>query len=341
MALSPWPSWHSAWDRLRTSHAAAPNNDLIGAATFNSFFKTAAQRSENAADSPDPPDVDPTGPIVERQSFRERLSNAIADHGLFVFGALYLVGLCAMATRIALGLATVRSYRRRSLPLTDRRLLGLVGEIRAQLDCRQEIEVRECGLSTTPATIGWRRPMLLLPVDWRTWTDEECLAVLAHEIEHVRRGDFASWVVAQFGLALHFYHPLVHWLAARLRLQQELAADAAAARVLGGQRKYVTTLAAMALRQSDAVAAWPARAFLPTSKTFLRRIEMLHRSKSLRGDLSRPAFISASRPWRPPLSVPRAFANPRLATINKSPRRPSATRPGLRRSRAFRRRNWL
>ncbi len=129
--------------------------------------------------------------------------------------------------------------------------------------------MRESARSSTPATIGWRRPVLLLPVDWRTWTDEECLAVLAHEIEHVRRGDFASWVAAQFGVALHFYHPLVHWLAARLRLQQELAADAAAARVLGGQRKYVTTLAAMALRQSDAAAAWPARAFLPTSKTFL------------------------------------------------------------------------
>ena len=178
MALSPWPSWHSAWDRLRTSHAAAPNNDLIGAATFNSFFKTAAQRSENAADSPDPPDVDPTGPIVERQSFRERLSNAIADHGLFVLGAAPSRRPCAMATRIALGLATVRSYRRRSLPLTDRGSFRLGRRDLCTARLPPGNRSARMPLSTTPATIGWRRPMLLLPVDWRTWTDEECLAVL-------------------------------------------------------------------------------------------------------------------------------------------------------------------
>ena len=185
----------------------------------------------------------------------------VARDGLFVLGVLYLAGLAVMTVRIAWGFAAVRGYRRDSSLLTDRRLLEFVDVIRAELSCSRAIEVRESARLTTPATVGWRRPVLLLPVDWRTWTDDECLAVLAHEIEHVRRGDFASWVAAQFGVALHFYHPLVHWLAARLRLQQELAADAAAARVLGGQRKYVTTLAAMALRQSDAVRRGPPARF--------------------------------------------------------------------------------
>ena len=157
------------------------------------------------------------------------------------------------------------------------------------------IELRETTRLSTPATIGWLRPILLLPSDWRNWTDDERQAVLAHEIEHVRRNDFASWMAAQIGVALHFYHPLVHGLANRLRLQQELAADAAAARIVGGQRKYVTMLAAMALRQADQPLAWPASAFLPNSKTFVRRIEMLHRSKSLGGDVSRPVvFLSVA-----------------------------------------------
>ena len=41
--------------------------------------------------------------------------------------------------------------------------------------------------------------------------------------------------MAQLSLALHFYHPLAHWLAARLRLEQELAADAWGACALGRQ----------------------------------------------------------------------------------------------------------
>ena len=53
--------------------------------------------------------------------------------------------------------------------------------------------------------------------------------MLAHELAHVRRTDYLAGLLARLGVALHFYHPLVYWLAARLHLQQELAADALAA----------------------------------------------------------------------------------------------------------------
>ena len=83
----------------------------------------------------------------------------------------------------------------------------------------------------------------------------------------------------RLGLSLHFYHPLLHWLMSRLRLEQELAADAAAASVSGGQRQYLLTIAELALRRQDRPLFWPARTFLPTRTTFLRRIAMLRDSK--------------------------------------------------------------
>jgi beta-lactamase regulating signal transducer with metallopeptidase domain/type II secretory pathway pseudopilin PulG len=188
-----------------------------------------------------------------------------------VFGALILVGLA----RLVIGLVVVRSYYRRSEAVSEPRILGVLDVLQAALSCRRAIELRESAEVATAATIGWRKPVILLPGDWRAWTEPECHAVLAHEVAHIQRNDFVAWVCAQTGLALHFYHPLVHWLAGRLRLEQELAADAAAASVAGGQRSYLMTLAEMALRQSDRPLAWPARTFLPTRGTFLRRIEML------------------------------------------------------------------
>jgi hypothetical protein len=86
-------------------------------------------------------------------------------------------------------------------------------------------------------------------------------------------------VLAQLSLAIHFYHPLVHWLAARLRLEQELAADATAAELSGGKRNYLTSLAELALHTAERSLGWPAHTFLPTQGTFLRRIEMLRDSK--------------------------------------------------------------
>lgn len=292
-ALSPWPSWPMAWASLPWSRATGPS-DVAGGATSDASVRLPTFRvTDDDADDGRPSRA--TGRVQESRSFLGRSGEAITGNWAMLTALLYLVGVCAMAVRISVGLAAVRGYRRNSRPVADRRLAELLEAVRVQLGCRRSVELRETAALSTPATIGWRRPILLLPSDWPSWTDDECRAVLAHEIEHVRRGDFCSWIVAQVGIALHFYHPLVHWLASRLRLKQEMAADAAAARVAGGQRKYVSTLAAMALRQSDALVAWPARAFLPTSKTFLRRIEMLHRSKSLRSDVSRPLlFLSVA-----------------------------------------------
>jgi beta-lactamase regulating signal transducer with metallopeptidase domain len=286
-AFCPWPAWHLGWEKLPWSHAADAHSQPAEPAGRDTPIRFAQSRLDDdlvdakaiASDSP----REAAAPITSSS----RLWTVLADHWLGLVAALYFVGVAGMAVRIALGFAAVRSYRRNSHPVTDRRLGELADVVCAQLGCVKGIELRETTRLSTPATTGWLRPMLLLPSDWRDWTDDERQAVLAHEIEHIRRNDFAAWMAAQIGVALHFYHPLVHGLGRRLRLQQELAADAAAARVVGGQRKYVTMLATMALRQADAPLAWPASAFLPNSKTFVRRIEMLHRSPSLRGDAPR------------------------------------------------------
>ena len=179
----------------------------------------------------------------------------------------------------AVGAIAVRGYRRRSRPIGDPALREQTDVLRAELECPCPVELRETDELVTAATIGWRRPVILLPVGWRDWTAPQRRAVLAHELAHIRAGDYLAMALGQFGLVLHFYHPLIHWLLARLRLEQELAADAAAAAVSGGQRAYLKTIAELALRQPHLPMAWPARSFLPTRTTFLRRVSMLRDSK--------------------------------------------------------------
>jgi len=290
-AFSPWPDWTIAWDRLPWGKTVATAATKPNAPTRPPAIPLAEQPVEVGEDDAQPIDGRATAVQASPESFIHRVWASCVGNWITIAVTLYLVGVGVMVLRIALGLRAVVGYRKHSHPITDRSLNELADVVCAELSCTRRIELLESTRLGTPATVGWLRPVLLLPAEWRRWTDEERHAVLAHEIEHVRRSDFAAWMAAQIGVALHFYHPLVHGLANRLRLQQELAADAAAARVLGGQRKYVTTLAAMALRQADERLAWPVSAFLPNSKTFLRRIDMLHRSKSLRGDVSRPAVI--------------------------------------------------
>ena len=215
-----------------------------------------------------------TGPAAPRQARRWSWPEWLA------LG--FLASMCAGFARLGLGILAVIRLRSRSRPLHDFTLDEEIQLLRAELSCTRPVEVRETSELQTPATLGWRRPLLLLPFDWREWSHAELRAILAHELAHVIRGDFLSGLIAQFSVALHFYHPLAHWLAKRLRLEQELAADAWGAELSGGSPNYLMTLAQMALRHEDRGVAGPARAFLPSRGTLVTRIEMLRNTRVLR-----------------------------------------------------------
>jgi hypothetical protein len=199
--------------------------------------------------------------------------------------ALGLLGLLG-------GLWAIRRGWRRSLPVVEPDLLRLVDELRAALGLVRAVAVREAADLTTAATVGWRRPVLLLPPDWRGWTGAQRRAVLAHELAHVRRGDFAAWLLARLSVALYFWHPLVRLLAGWLHLQQELAADADAAPLAGGRPAYLRALAELALRADNRAGGWPAPAFLSCKGTLLRRVEMLRITED---EVRRPASRTGRR----------------------------------------------
>lgn len=210
------------------------------------------------------------------------------------YGAVVLVAIAAGLVRLAIGLRAVGLLRGQSMPVTEPAMLALVEALRAELGITAPVAVRESAALTTPATVGWCRPLVLLPPGWRTWTDREARVVLAHELAHVARGDYLSGVIAHASVALHFYHPLAHWFLSRMRLQQELAADDWGARLAGGSPVYLATLAEMALRQADRPLRWPARAFLPARGTLMKRIEMLRDHKPHRQPAASPAFRTAT-----------------------------------------------
>jgi beta-lactamase regulating signal transducer with metallopeptidase domain len=188
-----------------------------------------------------------------------------------------LAGTSCCLVRLLIGLWGVRDCRRKSVAINDSDVLALIDSMRTNLGVTTCIEVRELpGLAlSTAAAVGWRRPLVLLPADWRRWNDRERRAVLAHEVAHIARADYAAGVVARLGLAIHFYHPLVHWLVGRLQLQQELAADADGARLAGGRQTYLLALSHLALGTERGRPAWPAIAFLRTKGHLIRRIQVL------------------------------------------------------------------
>lgn len=208
---------------------------------------------------------------VERRNESGVSRNGMISIALWVLGIGVVLGLC----RFLGGILGVYLLVRSSRVVLERRVLDCVELSQAELKFVQRIEVRETQQVQTAAVVGWRKPVLLLSVNWRGWSQDQLQSVIAHEVAHIARDDYFTNLLAQLGLVLHFYHPLVHWLVRRMRLEQELAADAMAAKLVGGANVYLRAIGELALSQSKERVAWPVQAFLPTRGTFLRRIEML------------------------------------------------------------------
>jgi len=81
-----------------------------------------------------------------------------------------------------------------------------------------------------PAVVGVISPRVVMPTHDGAYTDEERALIRAHEREHVARSDPRAGALAALLQALCWFNPLVHLGAHLMRLDQELACDAAVLR---------------------------------------------------------------------------------------------------------------
>lgn len=120
-----------------------------------------------------------------------------------------------------------------------------------------------CGSFSGPLLIGLLRPKIVLPVDFFTRYDaREQELILAHEAVHLRRHDSAVNLLTALFQVMFWFNPLLHFAARRVRLDQELACDAAVmAQHPGSRSAYAGAILKAALVESSAPLAchWQSR----------------------------------------------------------------------------------
>jgi beta-lactamase regulating signal transducer with metallopeptidase domain len=149
-----------------------------------------------------------------------------------------------------------------------------------RLGVREDLGKHVCAAQSSdhgPAVIGVLRPVIVTPADFDArFDDEERRLVLAHERAHLAHGD--PWINA-IVLALtciNWFNPFVHIAARMLRIDQELACDAAVlAQADGARRRYAEAMLKTHLSSAVPIGcAWPASDIA----SFKERIAMLKRN---------------------------------------------------------------
>lgn len=107
---------------------------------------------------------------------------------------------------------------------------SVVRQMAVRLGIHRRVDLLLCDRVSGPASFGFVRPVVLLPVDARTWDEDDLGRAIVHELEHVRRNDWASHCLVRAVCACYWFHPLV-WVAwRRLALEAERACDDAVLR---------------------------------------------------------------------------------------------------------------
>jgi len=179
--------------------------------------------------------------------------------------SIYLGTAVVFLLRLALGLAVTLRLWFTATPISKRQ----ISDIPTGLPLRASTKV------SSPLTIG---SAVLLPADYDTWDKEKIRIVLAHELSHVRQGDFYLQFLAGVYTSLVWFSPLGWWLKKELADLAEAISDRAGIE----QARSRTSYAQILLEFAAAPRPTALGVAMARSSSLARRIERLLNDRTFR-----------------------------------------------------------
>ncbi len=114
----------------------------------------------------------------------------------------------------------------------------------------KQVDFRISKAIKTPMTWRGFKPVVLLPLEARSWSTIVLKTVLLHELSHIKRNDYWLHTLGLITVCLYWYHPLVWIMKKRQLLEREKACDEAVLRAGIPQQNYAEQLVHIARQLS-------------------------------------------------------------------------------------------
>lgn len=194
--------------------------------------------------------------------------------------ALWMAGVMLLSLRLAGGWAWLQWLRHRpeTVPAEDGVQLRLL-RLCQRMGLASNIRLLLCERVSGPTVMGWLRPVILVPpAALLGMPPDQMELVLAHELAHILRHDFAINLIQSCVEVLLFYHPAVWWVSAKIRQEREQCCDDLAVRTTGDALDYAAALTRLEALCRPPVPPRPvarALALAATGGSFVHRIRRL------------------------------------------------------------------
>jgi beta-lactamase regulating signal transducer with metallopeptidase domain len=154
--------------------------------------------------------------------------------------ALAVIGCGALLRLARLGLGLVQLGRLRRSGRKLRRLPEDLSELRSRLGL--DVDLYLSGEVDGAVSLGVYRPVILLPDAFAVMDAPARMAVLCHELLHVRRRDWVFALAEEIIRSLFWFHPAVWWAVERIQLAREQVVDRAVIEIVGERDPYLEAL---------------------------------------------------------------------------------------------------
>ncbi|HEY3400379.1 MAG TPA: M56 family metallopeptidase [Geothrix sp.] len=217
------------------------------------------QRQASALAEPLRLAAEAAGPAIGDAPLTLRMKAALDPALPWLLGT-WALGVILLSARFLGSWIRVQRLRRRSASPVPAAWHLVLSRLCRELKLSRTVRLLQSAAVEVPTALGWLRPIILLPACALTGLAPLQLeAILAHELAHIRRGDFLVNLLQSLVEVLLFYHPAVWWLSGRIRAERELCCDDVAAALCGDP-----LILARALTDLEAL-----REALPSSSTHL------------------------------------------------------------------------
>lgn len=181
------------------------------------------------------------------KSFAKQVLTPMFPYLLFA----WLIGVTFFSVRLGVACHRIHRIRTQGELLDDFALRSQMEKICRRLAIQKSIQLYVSRHISTPTTIGWIKPIVLLPATAATGlTADQLTAVLAHELAHIRRGDFLVNMIQSLIEVIFFFHPVVWWISSQIREERENCCDDLVTSRLSSKKTYAESLLKLAEAQS-------------------------------------------------------------------------------------------
>ncbi len=130
-----------------------------------------------------------------------------------------------MALRLGFGLVGIQRLVASGAPL-GAEWMARFERLRARAGVSRPVRFLASLRVDVPLTVGWLRPVVLVPASALTgMTPAELELLVAHELWHVRRWDYLANLLQSVVEVALFFHPAVWWVSRRVRAEREACCD--------------------------------------------------------------------------------------------------------------------